>query len=155
VKVAKPLYALDGRVSGTHELQHHPEPQYHNSNRISGLRADMDNDVTAQLSERFERYCTTKENGAIPSAVMGELESILRLYDISAEELDFKWQAYSMKMGAEETQLDLKTVRDWKKTLSDTLERESRARAQARHEPKRTGPAPRAGVKGADDVFGM
>lgn len=113
----------------------------------------MSSDATAQLAERFERYCSTKEDGAIPRPVMGELESILRLYDISAEELDFKWQAYSMKMGADDTKLDLKTLRDWKKTLQDNLERESRARAQARHEPKRTAPTPRA--KGADDVFGM
>lgn len=113
-------------------------------------------DLTAELTERFERYCNTKDpSNGIPPEIMGELQSMLRLYDVSAEELDFKWQAYSMKMGAEDTQLDLKTARDFKKMLQDTLERESRARAQIKSEQKRAGPAPRAGAKGADDVFGM
>jgi DNA polymerase alpha subunit B len=114
----------------------------------------MDTDLATELTERFERYCTTKDGG-IPSEILGELQSMLRLYDVSAEELDFKWQAYSMKMGSEETSLDLKTARDFKKNLQDTLERESRAKAQARNDTKKTGPAPRISAKGADDVFGM
>ncbi|KAF2745001.1 DNA polymeras-like protein alpha/primase associated subunit [Sporormia fimetaria CBS 119925] len=113
----------------------------------------MDDEITEQLTERFTRYCSTKDNG-IPEPILGELKSMLRLYEVSPEELDFKWQAYSMKMGAEETQLDLKTARIFKSNLQDTLERESRAKAQARGNTKRTGPVPRA-AKAADDVFGM
>lgn len=111
-------------------------------------------DLASELTERFERYCNTKEN-EVPSEILIELQSMLRLYSISAEELDFKWQAYSMKMGVEETKLDLKTARDFKKNLQDTLERESRGKAQARNDVKRAAPTPRAGGKGADDVFGM
>lgn len=114
----------------------------------------MDNDIASELTERFERYCKTKDNG-IPEQILGELRSMLRLYSVSAEELDFKWQAYSMKMGAEETKLDLKTARDFKKNLQDTLERESRAKAHARNDAKRVAPTPRVTGKGADDVFGM
>lgn len=111
-------------------------------------------DTASELSERFDRYCNTSDNG-IPSEILGELQSMLRLYDVSAEELDFKWQAYAMKMGAEETKLDLKTARDFKKNLQDTLEREMRAKAHVKSESKRNAPTPRAGAKGADDVFGM
>ncbi|KAF2652236.1 DNA polymerase alpha 70 kDa subunit [Lophiostoma macrostomum CBS 122681] len=108
----------------------------------------------SELTERFERYCNTKDN-EIPEEILNELQSMQRLYSISAEELDFKWQAYSMKMGAEETKLDLKRARDFKKDLQDALERESRGKVQARHDAKRVAATPRAGGKGADDVFGM
>ncbi|UPX14756.1 DNA-directed DNA polymerase alpha subunit pol12 [Ascochyta rabiei] len=100
-------------------------------------------DGTTELTERFERYCDTKDH-ALPTDVLAELQSMLRLYSISAEELDFKWQAYSIKMGAEGDKLELKSVRDFKKTIQDTLERESRGKAQQRTEIKRERPTPRA-----------
>ncbi|KAF1973894.1 DNA polymerase alpha 70 kDa subunit [Bimuria novae-zelandiae CBS 107.79] len=105
-------------------------------------------DDTAELTERFERYCDTKDND-VPSDVLNELQSIQRIFSISAEELDFKWQAYNMKMGGEENKLDLKTARDFKKNLQDTLERETRGKVQQRTDAKRVAPTPRA-AKGAD-----
>jgi DNA polymerase alpha subunit B len=106
-------------------------------------------DATTELTERFERYCDTKES-EFPPEILNELQSMLRLYSISPEELDFKWQAYNMKMGGEESKMDLKTARDFKKTIQDALERESRGKAQAqqRNEVKRAQPTPRA--KGGD-----
>lgn len=104
-------------------------------------------DATFELTERFERYCDTKDH-EVPSEVLAELQSMLRLYSISAEELDFKWQAYSIKMGAEGDKMELKSVRDFKKSVQDTLERESRGKAQQRTEIKRERPTPRA--KGGD-----
>jgi DNA polymerase alpha subunit B len=97
-------------------------------------------DSTTELTERFERYCDTKDH-EFPSDVLAELQAMIRLYSISAEELDFKWQAYNMKMGGE-------TARDFKKTIQDALERESRGKAQQRTEVKRSQPTPRA--KGGD-----
>ncbi|KAF2646091.1 DNA polymerase alpha, subunit B [Massarina eburnea CBS 473.64] len=104
-------------------------------------------DVTSEITERFERYCNTKDN-ALPSEVLTELQNMLNIYHISPEELDFKWQAYIMKIGGEENKMDLKTARDFKKTLQDALERESRGKAQQRSEAKRLVPTPR--VKGGD-----
>ncbi|KAF1922866.1 DNA polymerase alpha 70 kDa subunit [Didymella exigua CBS 183.55] len=104
-------------------------------------------DATTELTERFERYCNTKD-GELPSDVLAELQSMLRLYSLSAEALDFKWQAYSIKMGAEGDRMELKTVRDFKKTIQDSLERESRGKAQQRTEIKKERPTPRA--KGGD-----
>jgi len=106
-------------------------------------------DDTAELTERFERYCDTKDH-EVPSEVLDELQSIRRIFGISTEELDFKWQAYSMKMGgAEENKLDVKTLRNFKKTIQDTLERESRSKAAQRNDAKKVAPAPRV-AKGAD-----
>jgi hypothetical protein len=104
-------------------------------------------DVTTELTERFERYCDTKED-QVPNDVLTELQSILHLYSISPEELDFKWQAYNMKMGGEENKMDLKTARDFRKTIQDALERESKQKAHQRNEVKRAQPTPRA--KGGD-----
>ncbi|CAN9279811.1 unnamed protein product [Alternaria sp. RS040] len=104
-------------------------------------------DLTTELTERFERYCDMKGD-QFPSDVLAELQSMSRLYSISPEELDFKWQAYNMKMGGEENKMDVKTARDFKKTIQDALERESRGKAQQRNEPKRGQPTPRA--KGGD-----
>ena len=102
---------------------------------------------TTELTERFERYCDTKDH-ELPTDVLTELQSMVRLYSISAEELDFKWQAYNMKMGGEENKMDLKAARDFKKTIQDALERESRGKAQQRNEVKRSQPTPRG--KGSD-----
>ncbi|KAF2260144.1 DNA polymeras-like protein alpha/primase associated subunit [Lojkania enalia] len=111
-------------------------------------------DTTSELTERFERYCNTNDR-ELPPEILGELQSMLRLYSVSPEELDFKWQAYYMKMGGEDTQLDLKTARNFKKDIQDALERESRAKAQPRNDTKRVAHTPRAAGRGAEDVFGM
>ena len=108
-------------------------------------------DVATELTERFERYCDTKDD-EFPADVLAELQSMCRLYSISPEELDFKWQAYNMKMGGEENKMDVKTAQDFKKTIQDALERESRGKAQQRNEGKRGQPTPRA--KGGD-MFDM
>ncbi|KAF1957910.1 DNA polymerase alpha 70 kDa subunit [Byssothecium circinans] len=105
-------------------------------------------DSTTELTERFERYCNTKDND-LPPEVLTELRLMLSLFSISPEELDFKWQAYMMKIGGEENKMDLKTARDFKKSIRDALERESRGKAQQqKNEAKRAAPTPRA--KGGD-----
>ncbi|KAK0507767.1 hypothetical protein JMJ35_009656 [Cladonia borealis] len=87
--------------------------------------------------------------------VLTELLSILRLHSISPQELSYKWESYSMKMGSEQTKLDLETTRAFKKDLQEMLEREARGKAHVRSVDKRGAYAtPRSTGKG-DDVFGM
>ena len=91
----------------------------------------------------------------LPPDILGELQSILRLHSISPQELSYKWESYTMKMGAEQTKLDLPTARAFKKDLQEMLERESRSKAHIRSADKRGAYAtPRSAAKG-DDVFGM
>lgn len=104
-------------------------------------------DITTELTERFERYCDTKDH-ELPVDVLTELQSMLSLYSITPEELDFKWQAYNIKMGGEDSKMDVKTAREFKKTIHDALERESRGKAQQRSDVRRNHPTPRA--KGGD-----
>jgi DNA polymerase alpha subunit B len=102
-----------------------------------------------QLNERF-----ALPNDELKPEVLTELQSIIRLHQISLEELSYKWEAYCMKMGAEETKLDLKTARDFKKDLQETLERESRSKVAKTSEKRTVASTPRAGI-GGGDIFGM
>lgn len=106
-------------------------------------------DLESALNELF-----TAPNTTLPPDVVGELLSILRLHSLSPQDVFFKWESYSIKMGAENARMDYKTVRDFKKDLQDTLERESRAKGAHGHSAqKRTAATPRANTNG--DVFGM
>lgn len=92
-------------------------------------------------------------NGLLPD-VLAELESILRLHSISAQELFYKWESYSLKMGSEETKFDLDTVRMFKKDVQDGLERGQRAKHSGRVDRRSAVAAtPRHAANG--DVFGM
>lgn len=60
-----------------------------------------------------------------------------------------------MKMGSEQTKLDLNTARAFKKDIQEMLERESRGKAHVRSVDKRGAFAtPRSAAK-SDDLFGM
>lgn len=103
----------------------------------------------AELNELF-----AQPNQPLPEDVSGELQSIVRLHSISEQELFFKWEAYCIKMGSENTRMDYKTTRDFKKDLQDTLERESRGKA-ANNSASKRGPinTPRNGATG--NVYGV
>lgn len=90
----------------------------------------------------------------VPKDILTELLSMLRVHSISAEELFYKWESYSIKMGDGVT-LTLDTVRGFKQDVQETLERESRDKA-GRHTEKRGGvtATPRAPAAGGD-MFGM
>ena len=96
---------------------------------------------TAELIERF---------GSLPPDVMGELHSMLRLYDVDAQELFFKWESYSMKMGPDDTRLDYDTVLAFKKDVQELLEKELRAKAKMQQTPARQRATIRPSAAGGD-----
>ena len=107
--------------------------------------------IKVELNELFAIPPVTE----LSPDVLAELQSILRLHSISPQELSYKWESYSMKMGSEQTKLDLETTRAFKKDLQEMLEREARGKAHVRSVDKRGAYAtPRSNGKG-DDVFGM
>ncbi|KAK4899418.1 DNA-directed DNA polymerase alpha subunit pol12 [Elasticomyces elasticus] len=93
--------------------------------------------------------------GPLAPDLSSELEHILHLLSTTPEELFFKWKSYMMKMG-DSANLDLKTLKAFKKDLQDALERESRAKGHVVHQSaaKRTAATPRGG-SGGGDVMGM
>ena len=93
-------------------------------------------------------------DSALPQDVMTELLHIMQLMSLTPEDLFYKWDSYVITMGADTTKLDFKTVRDFKKTLQDALEQDSRKKHNIKNESKRTAATPRAGG-GGGDVFGM
>lgn len=94
----------------------------------------------------------------LSSDILGVLESTLRVHSLTPDELFIKWEVYCLKMGSEETKLDLETVRMFAKDIQDGVER-----------GERTHPGPKSAVKsdrrsavhatpragGSADVFGM
>ncbi|KAK0878122.1 DNA-directed DNA polymerase alpha subunit pol12 [Friedmanniomyces endolithicus] len=106
-------------------------------------------------SDKLADLFAPSAGGSLSDDVANELHHILRLLDLSAQELFFKWESYVIKMGVENTTLDSKTARAFKKDLQDALERESRAKGHVVHQSaaKRTTATPRGG--GGGDVFGM
>jgi DNA polymerase alpha subunit B len=107
------------------------------------------------ITEELNGFFAVPGHSTIPPDILGELQSILRLHSISPQELFFKWESYSMKMGAEDTKLDLSTVRAFKKDIQEILERENRGKTHMRTTEKRTVHATPRAATGGDDVFGM
>lgn len=112
--------------------------------------------------ELTELFAPSAPDG-LPQDVLGELQSIMRVHGITAQELFYRWESYCLRMGSEETKLDLETVRLFKRDVQDNLERQARGRQQVE---KRTGgvaATPRARERdmglgagaGTGDVFGM
>lgn len=108
-------------------------------------------DTTTELNDLF-----ATPNTQLQQDVLGELQSALRIHSLSPQELFFKWEAYCLKMGSENTRMDYKTARDFKKDLQDVLERESRGKAHA-HMQTATKRAINATSRNTNtgDVFGV
>ncbi|KAL9056019.1 MAG: hypothetical protein Q9162_003198 [Coniocarpon cinnabarinum] len=95
----------------------------------------------------------------LDSSLINELLSILRLHDLTPQELFYKWESYSIKLGgSERLTLNLQRARDLKRDIQDALERETRGKSHhARVERRAAGATPRVTGRGADaaDMFGM
>ena len=109
----------------------------------------------ATSTEGLDEFFSIPGATSIPIDIQSELQSILRLHSIPPQELFYKWESYCIKMGSEETKLDLPTVRAFKKDIQEMLERESKSRSHMRSADKRgTHATPRAGA-GHDEMLGM
>lgn len=92
--------------------------------------------------------------------ILGVLESTLRVHSLTPDELFIKWEVYCLKMGSEETKLDLETARMFAKDVQDGVERGDRnqqhvgTKSASKFDRKSNVHAtPRPG--GNADVFGM
>lgn len=93
--------------------------------------------------------------------VLDVLESILRLHSVTPDELFIKWEVYSLKMGSEDTKLDLPTARMFAKDVQDAVERGLQDRNQKHAGGRVPGSDRKSAVHatpravGNGDVFGM
>jgi DNA polymerase alpha subunit B len=108
-------------------------------------------DAEAELNEHFAGSFPD----GIPKDILSELLSMLRIHSIPAEELFYKWESYSIKMG-EGVTLTMQTVRGFKQDVQEALERESRDKI-GRHTEKRSANmgTPRGAAAASGDMFGM
>ncbi|KAL2263681.1 hypothetical protein VTK26DRAFT_5624 [Humicola hyalothermophila] len=107
----------------------------------------MADEILAELNQRFGSGAQDLE-----ADVVAELKSIMRLHQLSVQDLFFKWESYGMKMGMDDFKASIDTLRAFKQHLQDELERSNRSHVHIKSE-KRGGPAPRAAKGG--DVFDM
>ncbi|KAI5840173.1 DNA polymerase alpha subunit B N-terminal-domain-containing protein [Morchella snyderi] len=87
--------------------------------------------------------------GSLPADVGTELHAMLRLHNINAEELFYKWESYCMKMGPD-TRPTLDTVAAFRKDVRDQLEKEMRARSRTQQHQTPARRKPAAAAAGAD-----
>ncbi|KAJ5558366.1 hypothetical protein N7461_002338 [Penicillium sp. DV-2018c] len=108
-------------------------------------------DAEAELNEHFSGSFPD----GIPKDILAELLSMLRIHSVSAEELFYKWESYSIKMGDGVT-LTMQTVRGFKQDVQEALERENRDKI-GRHNEKRSANlgTPRGAAAASGDMFGM
>ena len=106
-------------------------------------------DTETELKERF-----APANPDIEADVLSEMNSIMRLHSLDPQELWYKWESYSMKMGQDDMKLNIDTARALKEDIQRGLETENRSKAHALNANKRGGATPR-NVSSNGDVFGM
>lgn len=103
----------------------------------------------AELQSRFS------PNKPLEPDVLAELQSTMRLHDLSAEDLFFKWESYCIKLDQDAQEVSLRAVRNLKASIQDALERSSHRHhhtQQVKGERKKINATPKAG---GTDVFGM
>lgn len=107
----------------------------------------------AELHEFFS------PNKPLEPDVLSELQSVMRLHNLSAQDLFFKWESYCIKMDIDAQVVSLSAVRNLKQTIQDALESGQSSRKMT----GRVSATPRApgavrgagGGGGVGDVFGV
>ncbi|KAK7751678.1 DNA-directed DNA polymerase alpha subunit pol12 [Diatrype stigma] len=108
----------------------------------------------ADLQELNEKFATGNKD--LEPDVVAELQSIMRMHSLSAQDLFFKWESYCIKMDMDEMRLSVDALRSLKQDIQDALERSNRSHHVHIKSEKRSGATPRTTVKnGGGDVFGM
>lgn len=105
--------------------------------------------TTAELNELFGAG-----DKGLGQDVVVEMQSIMRLHNLSPEDLFLKWEAYCIRLSIDDIHPTYEKMRDFKQNLQDALEKATRTQAYSKPE-KRVGATPRATAAKGADVFGM
>lgn len=107
----------------------------------------MADTTTAELNRLF----AVGDKQLEPDVVF-DLQSTMRMHQLTPEDLFYKWESYCIKMDMEASNLNITTARALKQDIQDALERSNRAQTHVKQD-KKLSATPRAVAKG--DVFGM
>lgn len=110
----------------------------------------MASSTVEELNERF-----TTGDKPLPSDVVAEMQSIMRLHNLSPEDLYFKWESYCIKLDMDAAQPSFDKMNAFKQNLLDALEKSTRTQAHSKPDKRIMGGTPRAAHRGSSDVFGM
>ncbi|KAH7369290.1 DNA polymerase subunit alpha B [Plectosphaerella cucumerina] len=106
--------------------------------------------AAAELQEQFGQGTKPLEPD-----VLAELQSIIRIHELSAEDLFYKWESLCIKRDTDSSNVTLAAVRDLKQDIQDALEKSARQQPHIKTE-RRVGATPRAAARaGGADVFSM
>ena len=105
------------------------------------------------VQELNEKFAPANED--LESDVLSELQSIMRMHSLSAQDLFFKWESYSIKMELEGDNITLDKIRALKQDIQDGLERANRSHATHLKSERKPGATPRTTIKNGGDVYGM
>lgn len=108
----------------------------------------MADSTVSELNELFGA-----DDKGLGQDVVVEMQSIMRLHNLSPQDLFFKWESYCIKLDMDETRPSYDKMRAFKQDLQDALEKTTRNQILSKPE-KRVGATPRTTAKGGD-VFGM
>lgn len=101
------------------------------------------------IMDAADLQATFSPNKALEPDVVSELQSMMRLHGLSAEDLFFKWESYCIKMDLDaQDSVSLSALRNLKQSIQDALEQK-----QVRAERRPVAATPRAGAGG--DVYGI
>ncbi|KAI9894311.1 MAG: DNA-directed DNA polymerase alpha subunit pol12 [Vezdaea aestivalis] len=113
----------------------------------------MSDEARQDIETHFSRFIDP--DSPFPPDVLVELQSIQRQLSIEPYDLFLKWEAYSLKMGSEETKLVLETVRLFKEDLIESLPEQIRSKTSTRGvKTTNVGSTPRQ-MATTDDIYGM
>ncbi|KAI0379860.1 DNA polymerase alpha, subunit B [Hypomontagnella monticulosa] len=107
----------------------------------------------ADLQELNEQFGTPGKD--LQPDVVSELQSIMRIHSLSAQDLFFKWESYCIKMDMDGNNLSVETLRSLKQDIQGALERSNRTQHAHIKTEKRSSATPRSSVKNTGDVYGM
>ncbi|OHW91598.1 DNA polymerase alpha subunit b [Colletotrichum incanum] len=112
-------------------------------------RSATSNEIMAETE--LKEFFTSGDKSLEPD-VLSELQSIMRLHELSAEDLFYKWESFCIKMDMDALNPDIVHVRNFKKDIQDALEKSNRQQTHIKTEKRGHG-TPRGGR--GNDVFGM
>ncbi|PHH76082.1 hypothetical protein CDD82_4143 [Ophiocordyceps australis] len=100
-----------------------------------------------ELESRFS------PNKPLEPDVAAELRSMMRLHDLSAEDVFYKWESFCIKMDIDAQQVTLEAVRNLKQNIQDALEKDQRQQGRSDAQRKAVAATPRAHA--GTDMLGM
>ncbi|KAL0943684.1 DNA polymerase subunit alpha B [Colletotrichum truncatum] len=119
--------------------------------KLTGNKQELRLITTDIMAEsELQELFTSGDKGLEPD-VLSELQSIMRLHELSAEDVFYKWESFCIKMDMDATNPQITHIRNFKKDIQDTLEKINKQQTHIKSEKRGHG-TPR--VRGGD-VFGM